>query len=163
RSATGTAVRIGSAGPAVTLRCARGAGVSAGCAGRAAERGGDDFEGATGRPAGIHAVGSAKAAVAGATAHVGFAACLSWITTPGHTPPQPSPEFWQVAAEQLGVQTQVAPQREFWFPQRAASLEGHCGSVQTSPDWREKSSPNRFLQTSPAGQALCGLVESQLV
>ena len=55
------------------------------------------------------------------------------------------------------------PHSAFDRPQRVGSLEGQRGSTHTSTEGRSKSTPISCLQTSPAGQELCGLLASQPV
>lgn len=75
------------------------------------------------------------------------------VHTFGHSPPQPSLGFAQVAWLQSGLQTQ-APQMDCGPPHRLGSFEGQRESRHTSRlvDWN--SFPASRTHTSPEGQML---------
>jgi hypothetical protein len=55
------------------------------------------------------------------------------------------------------------PHSDRGVPQSAGSADGQRGSRQTSGEGAFSAIPIRALHTSPFGQTVCGLVESQTV
>lgn len=86
-----------------------------------------------------------------------------FLQTPEHTPPQPSPGFWQVANVQLGVHKHCVPQTESGAPHSAGSEEGQCASRHTSEPGVLNNGPSPALHTSFPGQVLVGDVALQVL